>query len=154
MNRTLQVVSGGLLLVVFSFDAQAVMPPSVYRAAAQKAAYHVQVRIAALKAPSKTPGACLLAGKVVRIFRNRGKALKAGQVIHFAIHCKKKGDPIPPGGVIWKSLEQLKKAQYVEVALNGGKGGKHFEVALHNSSIIKKPSKKPQYGFPFAKGAK
>jgi hypothetical protein len=136
-------------LSLFATAAGAVLPPSVYREAAKNAAYHLQVKVLKVVPPKTTPGDCQVSAKVVRVFRDRFGKLKAGHRIAFAVACKKREDQIPPGGTIWQPLEQLAKAKYLEVALDGDKAGKRFSVARYNTSIIKAPSKKPQYGFPF-----
>jgi len=55
------------------------------------------------------------------VFRDKTGKLKSGRRIAFAVACKKQDDEIPAGGTIWKPLEQLVKAKYLEVALDGDK---------------------------------
>lgn len=150
MLRRLSLLLGAATIVSGSVAAWAVMPPAVYRQAAKNADHHVQVKVLEVKAPAKAPGECAIKAQVVTIFRDKSKKMKKGQRLAFTISCMKEGAPHPPpGGTIWKHYEKLRKAKFLEVALNSQGGVKRFSVARWNSSIIAKPSKKPQYGFPF-----
>ena len=150
MRQRLILLISATTIVASSAAAWAVMPPAVYKQAAKSAAHHVQVKVLEVKAPAKGPGECAIKAQLVTIFRDKSKKMKKGQKLSFSISCMKEGDAQPPpGGTIWKHYEQLRKAKFLEVALNSDSALKRFSVARWNSSIIAKPSKKPQYGFPF-----
>ena len=152
MRHTLVITA--LLLLFGASTALAVMPPDVYRQAEKNAAFHVQVKVLKVVVPKKTPGECMVTGEVVTIFRDLPKKLKVGRRIAFAVSCRARGDEIPAGGTLWTGRDELLKARYIEAALNSDKAGKKFQVALWNSSIIKAPSRTPQYGFPFHQNKK
>jgi hypothetical protein len=121
----------------------AMMPPWVYQEARDTAMFHVQVNIAGVKEPERTPGDCTVTGEVVRIFRDKPGTLRQGERLDFTVSCTKPGDPVVIGGAIWTDYERLWKAKYLEVFLNRADQG--YEVALWQSRIIGAPTAQPTF---------
>jgi hypothetical protein len=126
------------LLAVTAGTADALMPPQVYQRARMDAPYHVQVAIERMRAPSATPGICRVTGKIVGIFRDTPGKLRVGMPVRLAVSCVQKGDRIPLGGTLWKQLDALKRARYIEAFLTADMG-----IALWQSRIVTAPSKQP-----------
>jgi hypothetical protein len=126
------------VLVGASTAAQALMPPQVYQRARVAAPYHVQVAIERMRAPSATPGVCRIRGKIVGIFRDTTAKLRVGMPVNLAVSCIQKGDRIPLGGTLWKQVDALKRARYIEAFLNAD-----MAIALWQSRIVSAPSKQP-----------
>jgi hypothetical protein len=77
-------------------------------------------------------------GKIVGIFRDAPRKLRVGMPVNLAVSCMQKGDRIPMGGTLWKQLDALKRARYIEAFLNADMG-----IALWQSRIVSAPSKQP-----------
>lgn len=124
--------------------AEAVLPPKAYEQAREEATHHLQVKVARVAPPAKTPGECGVTGEVVRIFRDKSATLKIGTRLAFMVSCSRRGDPPLIGGTLWTDYDQLRKAKYLEVFLNQNDG--RYEVALWQSRIIEAPTDEPAFG--------
>ena len=104
------------------------------------ARFHVQVELVKPHAEFQTPAAQPVEGRVVRVFRGKGRLL-LGQQVTFAVHVCRRGDRIWPG-TSFMSYEDFVRARYMEVFLNGAPPG--CVVALDEVSIVDRPSRRPQ----------
>jgi len=52
-----------------------------------RAAYHVQITVAAVEFPAAYPGSCVISGEVVRVFRSRDGALEEGDLVEVDAPC-------------------------------------------------------------------
>ncbi len=134
-------------LAVFVFcllatGAFAVMPPEVYQKARMEAPLHVQVAISDVAVPEATPSACIVSGKIVRIFRDTAGVLSLGDPVEFPVSCSRAGDRVPIGGVLWTNADALAEARFIEAYLI--QSGPSFDVALYQSRIIAAPSEAPE----------
>ena len=113
MRRLLVI---GLLLI--AAPAHAAKPPSAYKKARAAAPYHLQIAVDRVTPPAATPGPCRVAGKIVRIFRDRPRALRRGAAIQFNVSCLREGDPRRKGGARYTYVDALKEARFLEAYLD------------------------------------
>lgn len=132
-----------LMAALGAAPAGAVLPPEVYRAARMEARYHVQVAVESVAQPARSPGPCTVSGRVVRLFRGAAGELAFGTPVRFEVSCRRPGDEIPAGPVLWTDAEALARARYLEVYLNGAAPG-DLSVARWQSLIIPGPTTEPQ----------
>jgi len=130
------------VLVGTAAGAWAIMPPSTYIQARQKADHHVQVAVTDVDTPWKTPGRCKIEGVVATVFRSADDVLKKDRPVAFSVDCLKPGDEPMVGGTLWGSVSEIKSARFVEVYLNGN-GPQRFAVARWQYVIIAAPSNVP-----------
>jgi hypothetical protein len=140
MLRFIGLAAAMLLTVT---QAEALMPPWVYRDARANAPYHVQIAVSRVMEPAQTPGACAVAGDVVEAFRDATGKLPKGTPVSFPVSCMRPGDKVPIGGTMWTTVENLKQARFVEVYLVAA--GQGYTSALDQMRIIAAPSESPQF---------
>jgi tetratricopeptide (TPR) repeat protein len=139
------LISASTLFALLAVSgASAVLPPQVYENARAEATYHVQVKIATVSPPSRTPGDCETTGEVVRIFRDKSGTLRLGTRVDFTVSCMRRGDPPIIGGTLWTDYDALMRARYLEAFLNPGAG--RYHVAAWQSRIIEAVTDKPTIG--------
>ena len=78
---------------------------------------HLQVHVEHVKVSSDWFGGCEIAGKIVRIFRDRFDLLELGKSVSFDVPCRKPGTSPRPGGTLWQSPEEVRKADFFELFL-------------------------------------
>jgi len=130
------------VLTGFAASAWAVLPPSVYLEARQKADHHVQVAITDVDVPRITPGRCKIEGVAATVFRSKNEILKKGREVSFTVDCLRPGDEPMAGGTLWGSASDLKSARFIEAYLSGA-GPKRFAVAGWQYVIIPVPTNVP-----------
>ena len=140
--RNLRLSLITVTLLASAGTAWAILPPSAYQEARVTALYHLQLQIVDVTAPAKGPGVCQVRGTLVRIFRDRKKALKLKQALTLPVDCRRPGDEIPDGPVIWKTVAELQKGKVLEAFVNpDGKRG--VTIARWQSEVLEKASDKP-----------
>jgi hypothetical protein len=132
-----------LTLFIAATAANAALAPEWYRKARAEAPYHVQVAVRRVVPPSPSPGACMVDGDIVTIFRDTPGSLDVGAPISFAVSCMQPGDLVPIGGTIWTQINRLEAARYIEAYLSGGP--ERYDTALDQTRIIPEPSEAPQF---------
>jgi len=132
-----------LWLGLLASAASALMAPEYYRQARAEAPYHVQVAIDKVTLPDSEIGSCLVAGKVVKTFKDEGGRLAAGAPVSFGVACYRENAEVRVGGVIWTRTAALEAAHFIEVYLV--EDGLGFDVALWNSRIVDMPTDEPQF---------
>lgn len=129
-------------LIGFAASAWAVLPPSVYLQARQKAEHHVQIAVTNVDVPWKTPGLCQIEGLVATVFRSKGEILEKGREVAFKVDCLKPGDEPMVGGTLWGNASDLKSARFIEAYLSGA-GPERFSVSGWQYVIIPVPTNVP-----------
>ena len=113
-------------------------PPRVFRDARLKSEFHIQFAVDSVRIVDKTPGICAVAGRIERVFRGN---VAVGTPITLDIDCKKEGDKVRPGQIIWTDADQLMAAKHIEAFVNRGPFG--FQHSLWQFAIIPEPTEKP-----------
>ncbi len=126
------------LLLAMPATTLAVLPPDVYREARRTADHHVQTEVTGVKAPAKTPGDCIIEGRVATVFRGD---LAKGTPVSYPVACLRTGDMPPVGGTLWGNADELTSARFMEVYLNGQ--APRLSVARWQYRIISGPTKAP-----------
>lgn len=116
------------------------MSPEEYRAARAAATYWLQLRIDAVTAPRKFPGACIVRGEVTRIFRGPASA---ANTIDLEVECKQRGDRSPPGDEFRVDVEELRPGRYVEAFANLREG--RYVVAARQMEFVANPGQTPTF---------
>jgi hypothetical protein len=123
-------------LVSMASSAQALLPPDAYLNGRQSAENHVQIGISTITPPEGGMGRCVLAGRVVQVFRG---ALIRGQEVTFEVSCYRYGQ-LPIGETLWTDYDALAEARYVEAFMTGTTAPK---VVLDQVEIILQPREWP-----------
>lgn len=129
----LLVLMGGVLPAM----AQG-FPPRVFRDARLKSEFHLQIAIESVQIVDKTPGLCSVAGRIARVFRGN---IAVGTPISMDVDCKKEGETVRPGQIIWTDVDKLMAAKYIEAFVNRGPYG--FQHSLWQFAIIPELTEKP-----------
>jgi hypothetical protein len=119
------------------------LQPEQYQNARRTAEFHGQVRILKVEIPKRTPAHVLVQAEIVHTFRGP-TTYAPGAFVRFRVSVLKGDEPldrIPIGGTIWKNLNDLVGAEFIEVFLNGEPPD--CEVDLWQSAIISEPSSSP-----------
>ena len=133
------------LLAIWTFAtaaAFAAMPPHVAKKLQDAADYHIQVELAAVTIPVKSPGNCIIEGNIIQIFRDRKGRLAKSDKLGFPIPCLRIKDPIDRGGLLRLYVENLIEARYIEVYLNDQNG--KLIPATSQYRVIESGSEKSQ----------
>jgi hypothetical protein len=127
------------------------MAPEVYEQARANAPMHVQIWRPWMDSSPRDASFVRLDGRVVRIFRNRGGALRWGQKVSFPVSIiNPNAASIPmPSGEIHHAWERIGPARFLEAFLEAWDG----EIHLVHSQVapIRRPTWHPVCG-PDEKG--
>jgi hypothetical protein len=116
-------------------------PPWAYREARRRAPIHAQMYVS--RPASNAPGK--IAGRIVRIFRDKTGTLYPGKHVQFFIPVMDdEPGPISPGGTIYHDWDRFASARWVEMFLEPNGPGYH----LVDSQIapIRRPTFRPICG--------
>jgi hypothetical protein len=119
------------------------MAPYFYEQARANASIHVQIWRSRVESSPRNIGSIRINGRVVRIFRNRGRVLRWGQKVSFmtpVINPMEASTP-EPGGDIRHAWERIGPARYLEAFLESQEG----EILLVRSQVapIRRPTLHP-----------
>lgn len=125
-----------ILVLVSAAPANAVLPPTAYKAARDAAPLWLSVKVSSVSTPPTPTGICRVTGTVVNVLRNRGVArVKPGTKLSFGIHCRRPGAEIPAGPVLWQQVPQLEASKFVEVYLELDRQSQSFRVPRYQLRI-------------------
>lgn len=110
---------------------------------ALSAKLHVQLQVDRVTIPPVTPGEAVVEGRIARIFR--GDPARLSTPVSFEINCCRDDDEIPPSGIRWTRVEDLERAQYLEIYLNIHTGG--VMDAGPGITVLEALSDTPQFVF-------
>jgi hypothetical protein len=127
------------------------MAPHVYEQARANASIHVQIWRSCIDSSPRNTDSLRINGRVIRIFRNRGRVLHWGQKVSFTIPIINPIEASTPmlSGDIHHAWERIGPARYLEAFLESWKG----EIHLVRSQVapIRRPTLHPVCG-PTVKG--
>lgn len=117
------------------------LPGWKYEQARTEADFYGQVRILRVEEGAATPGEVRVEADVVRVFRGFGNfPLKS--TLNFQVSVLTGKEPeIPIGGTLWTNYQDLRRADYLEVFLNGN--SQECSIALWQVWIIAAPTDEP-----------
>jgi hypothetical protein len=136
INKTVSRTFCVIAFASAATTAQAILPPDAYLNGRQSAENHVQIGISSIMPPEGGMGRCVLAGRVVQVFRG---ALVRGQEVTFEVSCYRYGQ-LPIGETLWTDYDALTEARYVEAFMTGSPEPK---VVLDQVEIILQPREYP-----------
>ena len=87
VTRTHITLAGGVLVAGLVSAATSTAAPEPNYGIRLRAAYHVQMTVAAVQIPDAYPGSCLISGEVLRVFRSRDGALEEGDLVEVDTPC-------------------------------------------------------------------
>ena len=128
------------------------MAPFIYERARAEAPMHVQIwRPHTASSPRAVPVG-RIDGRVVRIFRDRGRVLQWGQRVRFTVPVIDRKASPSPSGVIYHAWDRIGPARFLEAFLEAWEG----QIHLVHSQVapIRRPTVRPicgadQKGFLF-----
>jgi hypothetical protein len=129
-----------VLCGIATLEAIAMMSPEEYRAARAAATYWLQLRIDSVKAPRTLPGACLVRGKVTRVFR--GPTVSA-KTIELEVECKQRGERSPPGDEFRVDIEELLAGRTIEFFADLREG--RYVVVARQIEVVANPGPTPTF---------
>ena len=128
-----------LLGLLKALPAEGAPKPDYY--ARLTANFHLQVQISALTTPEFMPGACVVKGTVVRLFRARTDTSDMGDTIEVPVLCTVAKEEELTGDIA--AVEELANARFIEMYVNPlPEAG--FELARQQFMVIVRPSDDPQ----------
>jgi len=109
---------------------------------------HLQVEVADLFVPEKTPCYCEVQATIRRIFDDRLGLLEVGQPVALDIACVRAGDVVTSSRALWTRVEDLKVARFLEVYLDLDADSHHPRIPTLNYALsgtaIEKPTLDPE----------
>jgi hypothetical protein len=136
IKKTIGLSFCAIALMSVATTAQALLPPDAYLNGRQSAENHVQIGISSIMPPEGGMGRCVLAGRVVQVFRG---AMVRGQEVTFEVSCYRYGQ-LPIGETLWTDYDALVEARYVEAFMTSSVEPK---VVLDQVEIILQPREWP-----------
>ncbi|MBS0221243.1 MAG: hypothetical protein JSR91_10925 [Proteobacteria bacterium] len=127
------------------------MAPFVYEEARTEAPMHVQIWRPWLHSPHNETRIGRIDGRVVRIFRDRGRQLRWGQSVSFPVSIIDRKAQSPPtmSGEIYHDWERIGPARFLEAFLEAWNG--KIELVYSQIAPIRYPTLHPVCG-PDQKG--